>query len=228
VPWSASLDDVLLPATVEDAGRLLGGFDDESSTAPEGTRPAPTDPAELRVKTERTQRSNTDPAEQTNPALEGTRSASEPARRGMRMRSCRVPTNPAETIPGRASKRTPRSGDTGQTRRAKFKRTRRSRSAQRERTREWKSLMTPRIKRPGDRRAIPETRPADGRRRAAQAGAGAGRSAAIPCQVVRPSSRRGPIRASAAVRSARLSRLCTARKSSTCLMIAREPAARGA
>jgi hypothetical protein len=64
--------------------------------------------------------------------------------------------------------------------------------------------------------------------RAAQAGAGTLRTAAMPCQVVRPSSRRGPMRASAAVRSARLSRLCTARKSSTCLMIAREPAASGA
>ena len=63
--------------------------------------------------------------------------------------------------------------------------------------------------------------------RAAQA-AGAARASAMPCQVVRPSSRRGPIRARAEVSWARLSRLCTGRKSSTCWMIAREPAARGA
>jgi hypothetical protein len=62
----------------------------------------------------------------------------------------------------------------------------------------------------------------------AQAGAGAARASATPCHVVRPSSRRGPMRESAAVNWARLSRLWTARKSSTCLMIARAPAARGA
>ena len=69
---------------------------------------------------------------------------------------------------------------------------------------------------------------ADSRVLFAQAGAGAARTSAMPCQVVRPSSRRGAMWASAAARSARLARLWTGRKSSTWRMIARAPEASGA